>query len=131
MRMNLGYSERKISVDRLPGRKNEKKHIKFLEIRNETGTERFHVVMIRKSRNPRCLKDKLGSEILFYYRNNIKAWMTGDLFTEWMSTFSELFWGETRAQSYSHYRQFEHHGTVESLDVYRNVKLLFLPLNRI
>lgn len=47
-----------------------------------SGTDKLLFLVIGKSRNPRCFKNvkKLPTE----YSSNKKAWMTSELFTNWL-----------------------------------------------
>lgn len=50
---------------------------------NADGSEKMPLVIIRKSRWPRCFKARSPAEHGFYYRNNKKAWMTWEIFEEY------------------------------------------------
>ena len=49
---------------------------------NSTATDKLHMLIIGKSKNPRCFK---GCSFLpCEYEGNKKAWMTKDIFSKWL-----------------------------------------------
>ena len=69
------------------GGKKAKDRITVMVACNMTGTDRRRLLVIGKSRNPRCFR---GVENLpVTYRNNKNAWMTGDIFSEWLQDFNK------------------------------------------
>ena len=49
---------------------------------NMSGSEKWPLLVIGKSRNPRCFKNV--ETLPVSYKANRKAWMTGDMFEEWV-----------------------------------------------
>ncbi|KAI0995535.1 hypothetical protein K3495_g12644 [Podosphaera aphanis] len=46
-------------------------------------------MIIGHFKKPRCFQSKSGNQLGFYYRSNKKAWMTRELFQEWLLKFNE------------------------------------------
>jgi len=55
---------------------------------NMTGTEKLLLLVIGKLKNLRCFKDVKSLPI--YYNANNRAWMTAELFHEWIISFDKL-----------------------------------------
>lgn len=68
--------------DKCFGVKTGKERVTVLIGANMDGTEKLKLLLIGKSKNPRCLKGlkSLGLD----YTHNKKAWMTGAIFENWM-----------------------------------------------
>jgi hypothetical protein len=54
---------------------------------NATGKDKFKPVVIGKFKNPRCFAAFDPSRFCVY-KNNCKAWMTGEIFDEWLESFN-------------------------------------------
>ena len=52
---------------------------------NADGNEKLPAFFIGKSAKPKCFNKKTPNEHGFYYQNNKKAWMTSELFEEYVS----------------------------------------------
>lgn len=63
-----------------PGRKISKERITFLTCTNGTGTHKLQLLVIGKSKNPRCFK---GFKNPINYANSKTAWMTASIFKNW------------------------------------------------
>jgi hypothetical protein len=74
---NRGLADKKMS-----GKKQSKARLSVLCAANADGSEKLELMIIGKSKQPRCFKRKTGSALGFYYRHNTKAWMKQDIFTE-------------------------------------------------
>ena len=72
--------DKTISIEHLLGRKKNKDRITLLLCCNADGSEKFHVMVISKSRQPRAFKTKTPAELGIDYHANSKAWMTSTLF---------------------------------------------------
>lgn len=68
--------------EKCSGGKRSKDRITLLVGANMDGTEKLPLLMIGKSRNPRCFKNVRTKPIK--YRSNTKAWITANLFKEWL-----------------------------------------------
>lgn len=76
------------------GGKLSKERVTCLLAANMTGTEKLKVVVIGKSAKPRCFR---GVKCLpVTYKNNKKAWMTGDLFEMWLLELDKYFLRQNR-----------------------------------
>jgi hypothetical protein len=51
---------------------------------NADGTERLPPLMIGHARRPCCFQRKTGEQLGFKYYSNSRAWMTGDIFQQWL-----------------------------------------------
>ncbi|XP_041364446.1 tigger transposable element-derived protein 6-like [Gigantopelta aegis] len=54
---------------------------------NSTGDIKIKPFVIAKARRPRCFGRDFNPEVYVRYRNNKKAWMTSDLFCNWLRAF--------------------------------------------
>ena len=102
------------------GRKS-KERISVFICANKSGTDKRKLMVIGKSENPRCFKNK---RLPVLYRNNTNAWMTSDLFTEYLKKFNYEMKRNNRkiALIIDNCRS---HPFVEL----SNIKLIFLPPN--
>ena len=67
------------------GAKSSKERVTVLVTSNATGTDKRELLVIGKSRRPRCFK---GQQTLSVdYRANKAAWMTSDIFSDWVKTW--------------------------------------------
>jgi hypothetical protein len=66
------------------GVKGKKARLTYLFTANADGSLKLPPLIIGKARKPRAFKNKTGSQLGFYYRNNAKAWMTASLYQEWL-----------------------------------------------
>ncbi|XP_050061779.1 tigger transposable element-derived protein 4-like [Aphis gossypii] len=64
------------------GGKHSKEQLKLLLAVNMTGTDKLKPLIIGKSRNPRCFTGVKSFPV--DYTANKKAWMTSELFAEWL-----------------------------------------------
>jgi len=69
-----------------PGRKQLKDRLTVMPCCNSTGQHKFPLMIIGKSRNPRCFKDNTLPTM--HYRSSKNAWQTRELFHEW---FHDVF----------------------------------------
>jgi hypothetical protein len=74
----------------------EKERLTLLFCANMSGSEKLKPVLIGKSANPRCFKLINKANLPVYYRNNKSAWMTDDIFREWLSKIDRQFKSENR-----------------------------------
>ena len=51
---------------------------------NATGSEKLLPFVIGKAARPRAFNKKTGVQLGFYYRSNAKAWMTSQLYQDWI-----------------------------------------------
>lgn len=64
-----------------PGFKVSKERITIVTTANASGTHALPLVMIGKSKQPRCFKNVTCLPVIYKAQKN--AWMTGDIFTQW------------------------------------------------
>ena len=69
----------------MSGKKKEKFRISIGLACNADGSERLGPIFIGRARKPRCFKTQTPEQRGFYYRNNKKAWMTMDIFEEYVA----------------------------------------------
>lgn len=69
------------------GGKNSKDRITLLLAVNMDGSEKLTPLLIGKFAKPRCFKNL--KTLPMTYRSNRKAWMTSDLFNEWLQSLNE------------------------------------------
>ena len=74
-----GLSDKKRS-----GVKGTKVRLTYLFTANADGSEKLPPLIIGKAKKPRAFEKKTGAQLGFHYRNNAKAWMTGDIYQEWL-----------------------------------------------
>jgi len=74
-----------------PGRKFSKERITIMPCTNANGKHKLPLMIIGKSKNPRCFKNVTFPPM--HYRSSKNAWQTRTLFHEW---FSEIFLPEVR-----------------------------------
>ena len=60
-------------------RKQSKERLTVLTCANATGTDKLRLMVIGKSRNPRCIKHVKHFPV--YYVSQSRTWMTGDILT--------------------------------------------------
>ncbi|THU93936.1 DDE-domain-containing protein [Dendrothele bispora CBS 962.96] len=83
--------ERGLSTKQMKGKKKNKFRITVAVCCNADGSEKDKLIYIGKSKRPRCFgkKDPKNMRPALYYRANKKAWMTKELFEEWLRKFDE------------------------------------------
>lgn len=72
----------------LKGRKKDKDRITIGLCANMDGSEKLEPIVIGKSIKPRCFKGINTSTLGVRYYANLKAWMTRQVFTEWLKQFN-------------------------------------------
>ena len=76
-----------LSTKQMKGKKKDKFRLTLGFACNADGSEKLPLFFIGKSKRPQCfkrLKKKTPGDEGFYYWNNKKAWMTSELFKEWV-----------------------------------------------
>ncbi|XP_037557867.1 tigger transposable element-derived protein 4-like [Dermacentor silvarum] len=80
--------------DDCAGGKSSKERVSVLIATNMTGRERCHLLVLGKAAKPRCFK---GVKTLpVYYASNRKAWMTSELFKDWLHKLDRKFASSNR-----------------------------------
>jgi hypothetical protein len=80
-----------LSDRRLAGVKGNKNRLTYVFTANADGSEKLPAFIIGKAARPRAFQKKSGAQLGFYYWSNAKAWMTAQLYQEWIQQWdSEL-----------------------------------------
>ena len=80
--------------EKCTGGKQSKERISVLVGSNMSGTEKLKLLVIGKAGKPRCFKNVNSLPVV--YRHNKKAWMTGDIFSEWVKDLDKQFRAQKR-----------------------------------
>ena len=75
------------STETLSGSKKAMDRITVLVCANMSGSDKKKLLVIGKSKNPRCFKNI--SKLPVIYRSNQRAWMTSILFAEWLNEWNK------------------------------------------
>ncbi|KAI1004883.1 hypothetical protein K3495_g3333 [Podosphaera aphanis] len=89
-------SDKTIAQKQIQGLKKDKTRITLCLASNADGSDKLELMIIGHFKKPRCFQSKSGNQPGFYYRSNNKAWMTRDLFQEWLLKFIEKIKKEQR-----------------------------------
>ncbi|KAF8812708.1 DDE-domain-containing protein, partial [Phlegmacium glaucopus] len=76
--------DRGLSDHQQSGVKDKKIRLTYAFTSNADGSEKLPAFVIGKAAHPRAFQRKTGKQLGFYYRNNAKAWMTTQLYQEWI-----------------------------------------------
>lgn len=66
------------------GLKGKKVRLTYALTSNADSSEKLQAFIIGKAACPRPFNKRSGAQLGFYYRNNAKAWMTAELYQEWI-----------------------------------------------
>lgn len=109
--------------DRCQGGKQSKVRATVLLCANMDGSEKVPALVIGKSASPRCFKGKRKLQVS--YVSNRKAWMTREIFAQWLRERDERLGKQNRKICLVLDNCAAHHTTV----VLKNIELCFLPPN--
>ncbi|KAI1003886.1 hypothetical protein K3495_g4332 [Podosphaera aphanis] len=117
--------DKTIAQRQIEGLKKDKTRITLCLTSNADGTDKLEPLILGHFEKPRCFQRMSGKQLGFYYRSNKKAWMTRELFPEWLMRFHEKIKKEQR-----HVLLLDNAPSHISngLDL-SNVKIQFLPPN--
>ena len=73
--------------DTAKGYKKDKQRLTILLACNATGSRKLKLFVIGKSKRPRCLKNVNLETLPARYSSNTKAWMTGEMWKDWLKWF--------------------------------------------
>ena len=76
--------DRGLATTQHHGLKQSKVQLTLAFTANADGTERLPPLMIGHAKRPRCFQKKTGEQLGFKYYSNSHAWMTGDIFQQWL-----------------------------------------------
>ena len=113
----------------LKGNKKRKDRITFLVCANVDGTERLPPLVIGRSKNPQSFDGQERSEHGFDYHHSKKAWMTCDLFYEWLKRFDSIIGTTAGRRVLLLIDNASCHGTESTLPNLDHVQVVFLPKN--
>ncbi|XP_065647138.1 tigger transposable element-derived protein 4-like [Hydra vulgaris] len=111
-----------LSQEKCFGGKNSKVRLTGIAAGSATG-EKLPMFVIGKSKNPRCFKHI--KQLPCTYKNQLKSWMTGDLFTEWVMKLDSFFRAQDRKVALL-VDNCSAHPHIEGLS---NINLIFFPPN--
>jgi len=80
--------DRGLSDKKTSGVKGSKVRLTYLMVSNADGSEKLPPLIIGKAKKPRAFGNKSGMQHGFHYRNNAKAWMTADIYREWLQQWN-------------------------------------------
>ncbi|XP_035205886.1 tigger transposable element-derived protein 4-like [Stegodyphus dumicola] len=89
-----------------------------------SGTDKRKLLVIAKSTKPRCFKGLRVNSLSVVYRANRNAWMTSELFQEWLKDWDR----ELQCQSRKVMLLLDNCAAHPHLDCLKNIQLEFLPL---
>jgi hypothetical protein len=69
--------------------KGKRNRLTYAFTSNADGSEKLPPFVIGKAAKPRAFNRKTGQQLGFYYRNNVKAWMTAHLYQEWIQQWDQ------------------------------------------
>ena len=78
------------------GSKLSKKRLTVLICANMDGSDRYKPLLIGKSKNPRCFKNQNLKSLPIIYKANKHAWMTAEIWQEWLTSFDSKMLKENR-----------------------------------
>ncbi|GFU40003.1 tigger transposable element-derived protein 4 [Trichonephila clavipes] len=103
------------------GGKLSKERLTVLACTNATGTHKIKLVVIGKSRSPRCFKNVRS--LPCNYLSQARSWMTGDLFKNWIHQLNAIFGKQKRK-----FILFVDNCPAHPKDIpTTNIKIVFLP----
>jgi hypothetical protein len=76
-----------LATKNLPGKKKHKTRITIGLFCNMDGSSKEFPVIINNAKNPRCFKGYEVSKLPIHYYSNKKAWMTSNIFVDWLNPF--------------------------------------------
>lgn len=74
--------------------KSSKERITVMLGSNTTGSEKLKLLVIGKSKNPRCFKGIKSLDVV--YENNKKVWMASEIYEKWLLKLVQKFRSEKR-----------------------------------
>lgn len=120
--------DRTVSAHRPQGRKKSKDRITVLVCANADGSDKFELMFIGSSLQPRAFKKRSGKDYGLDYYANKKAWMTGDLFNMWLHRF-DVYITSQRRNVVLLIDNCGAHGRESTTPTLQSVEVVFLPPN--
>jgi len=81
--------DRGLSDSKQPGVKGNKTQLTYAFTSNANGSDKLPPFIIGKAAHPQPFQNKTGAQLGFYYRNNAKAWMTAQLYQDWIQQWDQ------------------------------------------
>ena len=106
-------------------RKKKKEQITVALCANATGMDKQKPLLIARTARPRCFGKDFDPNVYAIYRYNKKAWMTRDLFTEWLENFERTM----RSKKRKILLLLDNATSHEVPEDLQNVRVHFLPPN--
>ena len=69
--------------------KGNKNRLTYALTPNADGSDKLPPFIIGKAAQPRAFQKKSGTQLGFYYRSNAKAWMTAQLYQDWIQQWDQ------------------------------------------
>jgi hypothetical protein len=69
--------------------KGNKNRLTYVFTSNADGSDKLPPFIIRKAAQPRAFQKKTGRQLGFYYQSNAKAWMTAQLYQDWIQQWDQ------------------------------------------
>lgn len=120
--------DRTVALQRPQGRKKAKDRITVMVCCNSDGSDKHQLFFIGTAQKPRAFKKKTADQYGLAYRANKRAWMTAELFFEWLRMFNERM-GRQGRRVLLLVDNCSAHGRAETLPKMDNVEVLYLPPN--
>ena len=120
-------SIRTIGPARLDGRKVRKERLIFLVCAKADGTDKHPLMVIGRSKHPRCFGSLGPIKRGFDYSSNSKAWMSSELIFEWLHRFDSYIGITNGRKALLLLDIAPFHGSIARLPKLSNVSVLFLP----
>ena len=86
---NLGPTTTLSTAGKAAGCKTSKARVTVALCCNSTGTEKLKPLVIARACRPRCFGKTFDPNIYVTYKHNSKAWMTSEIFREWLSALDK------------------------------------------
>ena len=118
---------RTIGPARLDGRKVRKERLTFLVCANADGTEKYPLMVIGRSKHPRCFGFLSPTQRGFGYHSNSKDWMNTELFFEWLHRFDCYIGKTANRKVLLLLNNAPCHGSIARLPELSNVSVKFSP----
>lgn len=107
----------------LSGSKKAMDRVTVLCCSNMSGTDKRKLLVVGKSTNPRCFKGLRMDSLPVVYRANRNAWMTSELFKEWLMVWDK----ELQRQSRKVLLLLDNCAAHPQLQCLKNIRQEFLP----
>lgn len=78
------------SYEKISGSKKSMDRLTVLCCANMSGCDKLRLLVIGKSKNPRCFKGIDMKKLPVNYKANKNAWMTSAIFEEWLQTWNKI-----------------------------------------